>query len=299
VNGARRVWLNGRLLDGRRPVISAYDRGFLHGDGVYETLRVYNGAPFRFDRHVQRLEVSAAAVHLRIPYPRAALRRAVDRLLRADRLKEAVVRITLTRGPGPRGFDPTPCRTPTLAVMAWPAAPVPESTYRRGYRVAVVRVRRPSKESLDPAVKSTNNLNNILARMESLEHGADEALQLNAEGYLAEGTASNVFFVAAGALKTPSLDCGLLAGVTRAEVVALARLRSLPVVEGRFRPRDLLAAKEVFLTSTTLEVMPVTCVVDEQGKVHAVGNGLAGVWAPLLRQDYRRRVERETGPART
>jgi branched-chain amino acid aminotransferase len=201
----------------------------------------------------------------------------------------------VTRGEGPLGFDPSFSRAPTWSLIAVPVKVHAPELYRRGIRAALARVRRNSRSSLDPAAKTTNNLNNILAKMESLARGAYEAVMLNADGYVAEGTICNVFFVSGGALKTPSLDCGLLAGVTRSAVIALARRRGLSVVEGRFRPRDLFAAREVFLTSTTFEVLPVSSIVDEEGRVRAVGDGRPGPWAPALRHDFRRLVERETG----
>jgi branched-chain amino acid aminotransferase len=221
------------------------------------------------------------------------LRRAVHGLIRANRLKEASVRVTLSRGPGPMGFDVRPCRTPTLAVMPGPAPRHAPELYARGVKIVLARTRRNPRASLDPALKTTNNLNNILAKREAVAAGAYEAVMLNVEGFLAEGTISNVFFVEGNRLCTPSLDCGILEGVTRDEVMRLAARRGLRVTEGAFRPARLLAADEVFLTSTTFEAMPVTRVQEESGRTRKIGDGRVGSWAPLLRSDYLDVVERE------
>ncbi len=289
----KKVWVNGRLLPGARPAISAFDRGFLHGDGVYETLRVYGGRMFHFDQHFQRLESSARGLRLNIPYARPQVRAAVEKTLRANGLREAVVRWTLTRGPGPRGYDPEPCTRPTFVIAAWATQGHPPYCYKEGVTASIVRVRRNPKSALDPFFKTTNNLNNALAYWEAREKKSYEGILLNTEGHLTEGSSSNVFFISGEVLKTPSLDCGLLNGVTRAAVIELAKIRRLTVAEGRYRPRDLLSAQEVFLTGTTLEVMPVTKIINEQGRVHAIGTGQVGAWAPLLRHDYRCLVARE------
>jgi branched-chain amino acid aminotransferase len=275
--------------------VSLFDRGFLYGDGVYETVRVYQGHIFHFAEHFQRLRQSAQGVRISLPFSRKAIERAAYGLLKANGLAEAIIRITLTRGAGPLGFDPRPCKSPTLAMIAAPPPRHPEELYRRGIRLALARVRRNPTVSLSPALKTINNLNNIFGKMEALERNAYEALMLNVRGELAEGTISNVFFISKGALKTPALECGLLAGVTRDAVIRLAERQKLKVTEGHFFPRDLYTAQEAFITSTTMEVMPVTAVVDEKGRVHAIGSGRVGPWAPGLRQEYQRLVSTEMG----
>jgi branched-chain amino acid aminotransferase len=292
VNLPRKIWVNGRLVDPRKPLVSAYDHGFLYGDGVYETVRVYGGRVFGFSAHYRRLLKSARGLSLRVPSTEAALFRAVRALIRANGLTEASVRITLSRGPGPMGFDPRPCETPTLAVMPGPHPRHDPGHYERGVKIVLARTRRNPKVSLDPLMKTTNNLNNILAKMEAIRGGAYEAVMLNTGGFLAEGTISNVFFVQGNTLFTPSLACGILEGVTRTEVMRAAARRGMAVREGRFRPADLFRADEAFLTSTTFEVMPVTRVRDEAGRLRLIAGGRVGSWAPTLRSDYRDVVER-------
>lgn len=285
MNFPKKIWVNGKLVDPRKPLVSAYDHGFLYGDGVYETVRIYGGKVFGFDAHFRRLLKSAKGLGLTVPVAREGLRRAVHALIRANALREASVRITLSRGPGPMGFDPRPCKTPTLAVMPGPHPKHDPSLYEKGIKIVLARTRRNPKVSLDPIMKTTNNLNNILAKREAIRAGAYEAVMLNTADFLAEGTISNIFFIKGDALCTPSLDCGILEGVTRTEVMRAARRRGLRVKEGRFRPAELFRADEAFLTSTTFEVLPVTRVQDA-GRVRLIGGGRVGNWAPTLRSDY-------------
>ncbi len=287
-----KVWINGTIRDARAPLLSVYDRGFLYGDGVYETLRVEHGRLFHFDEHYRRLKNSARGLGLRVPYGGKVLRRGVERLLKSNGLRDAVLRITLTRGPGPLGFDPRPAKTPTCVMIATPPRRHAEDLYRRGVLLAVARVRRTPATSLDPAFKSTNNLNNILAKMEAVKRGAYEALMLNIRGDVAEGTISNVFFISGKILRTPSLDCGILSGVTRSVVLALAKREGLKVAEGHYSLKRLFRAEEVFITSTTMEVMPVTRIADESGKVRRVGNGRVGDWSRRLRAAYQKEISR-------
>jgi branched-chain amino acid aminotransferase len=294
----RKIWVNGKLADPRKPLVSAYDHGFLYGDGVYETVRVYGGKVFRFDGHYRRLVQSARGVGIPLAFSRETMRRAVESLIKVNRLEEASVRLTLSRGPGPMGFDPRPCKTPTLAVMPGPHPRHAPALYERGVTAALARTRRNPKASLDPIMKTTNNLNNILAKREAIAAGAYEAVMLNIDGYLAEGTISNIFFIEGGRLCTPSLDCGILEGVTRDAVIALAVKRGLTVMEGAFRPERLHGADEVFLTSTTFEVLPVTRLAEPGGRVRKLGGGRVGSWAPTLRSDYLDMVHRELSARR-
>lgn len=289
----KKVWVNGKIQSAHKPALSVFDRGFLYGDGVYETIRVYSGTLFHFPSHFRRLKNSARGIGIGLPASLARMRRAALQLIKANGLKEATLRITLTRGPGPLGFDPRPCHRTTLVMISAPANHHPEKCYTKGISLALARVRRNPREALDPALKSTNNLNNILAKMEANQRRAYEALMLNVDGYLAEGTISNIFFISGGKLKTPSLDCGLLEGVTRSLVMRLTKKLGMLVVQGHFRPRDLFTAQEVFITSTTLEVMPVTRLVDPIGRIRLIGGGRVGPWARRLRSEYKRCVAAE------
>jgi len=256
--GARsRVWLNGRLVPAFRARVSVFDRGFLFGDGVYETMRAYAGRPFRLAQHLDRLGASAWRLDLRLPGGRRGAARAVRSVLAANRLGDARVRVTVTRGAGPAELGKTAPARPTMLAVAVPYSPPSPREYREGVGVILARTRRNPREALDPAIKSNNLINNMLAKMEAARAGARDAIFLNIAGHLAEGSTSNVFLVDGGVLMTPALSCGILPGVTRAAVIGLARRMGMVVREGRFTPHDLARADEVFLTASTVELLPV------------------------------------------
>jgi len=260
-----KVFLNGRILPASRARVSVFDHGFLYGDGIYETVRVYNGQVFHWPDHYKRLKASARRIALLCPWSAAYLDRAIRQTVQANHKEEASVRITVARGPGALGLDPRLSPRPTLAMMLHPERPL-EKLQRDGVSIMIPRVRRNHPACLDPQIKSNNSLNTILARMEADKAGAFEAVLLNLDGYLTEGTTTNIFLVKGRKIHTPALSCGLLEGVTRAEVIRLARRAGFKVTEGRFTPRDLRRADEIFLTSTTLEIAPVVRVLQQWRK---------------------------------
>lgn len=263
--------------------VSVYDHGFLYGDGVYETMRAYGGVVFMRERHIERLERSASLIRLALP-PADFIRHAITEALSANRLADAYIRVTVSRGKGPVGLDPGLCRESTFVVMAHAFREYPAEYYEKGVRLIIARTRRNSVHAIDPKIKSLNFLNNILAKIEAGEAGAYEALMLSPEGYIAEGTISNIFFVSSGALCTPSADTGILDGITREIVLGIAREQGIPVREEKLLPEDLFAASEVFFTNTTSEVMPVSQVGDRS---YAVGE-----MTRRLRLLYREKVGR-------
>lgn len=276
-----KVYLNGRILPKNRAAISVDDHGFLYGDGVYETIRVRGGELFLLAEHLQRLQKSAAALRLKSPIPYSRYQDAIQKTLQANQLKEAAVRITLTRGPGPYGFDPRPCKTPTLFISAMPFAGPPHRLYKKGMAVAVVGIRRNHPQALPPWVKSISCLNGVLAKMESIRLGAREALLLTGDGMLAEGSISNIFVVKSGIILTPALDGELLAGVTRGQVIQLARKAGYKVRETRLPKGVLRTADEVFITSTLMDVMPVTKITFADREKTKVFNEIGPVTAHL------------------
>lgn len=260
----RKIIVNGRLADPRKPVLSAFDRGFLYGDGVYETLRAYKGQIFLFNEHFKRLRRSAQGIGLGLPFTAKSLHAAMLKALKANLLQEAVIRLSLSRGPGPLGFDPRPAGPPTWTVIATPPRHNLARLARR-FTLALVKTRRAPQEVLDPAFKTTNNIHQILAKREAIRLGADEAVMLNVKNQLTEGTISNVFFVKQGVLHTPALSCGLLPGVTRALVLRLAKILNIRVREGVYKADDLRRADEIFITSSALEVIPAA-ILKEVGR---------------------------------
>jgi branched-chain amino acid aminotransferase len=255
------VWLDGRLVPLRRARVSVFDRGFLQGDGVYETIRAYRGRPFRLVEHLARLRASARAVGIALPGGVAPLGRAVAAVLRRlGGAADARVRITVTRGNA--GPDPAPRRDPrpTRVVTAAPYTPPSPAEYARGVPAVVTRIRRNDRRAQDPAIKATSLLNTLLALREARRAGAREAILLAPDGRLAEAASANLFFVRGGTLHTPALESGILAGVTRALVLDLARRLGIPVREGRYRPTALLGADEAFVTASTIEILPLSSV---------------------------------------
>ena len=276
------IFLNNRIVPASEANVSVYDHGFLYGDGIYETMRAYKGIVFMLGRHLGRLGRSASLIQLRLPEGRF-IEDAVHETLAANGLSEAYVRITLSRGKGPIGLDPALCGDPTFVVITERFREYPAACYEEGMRIVFAQTRRNLRDAIDPRIKSLNFLNNILAKIEAKGRGADEAVMLNSQGFLTEGTVCNIFFVAHGILCTPSVDAGILDGITRDIVIGLAKREGMKVDEGMFRPDDLLQAEEVFFTNTTAEVMPVGLAEDVAFEV--------GEITRTLRTLYRKEVE--------
>jgi len=281
------VYLNDRFVPKEEAVVSVFDHGFLYGDGVFETLRAYRGRIFQLTEHLARMERSASAVGMALPVTRERLADLARESLTRNQLQEAYVRITVSRGPGEIGLDPALCKSPTLVVIAKPFEPYPESFYTDGVSVIIAQTRRNPPEALPPHVKSLNFLNNVLAKMEANAAGSHEALLLNYRGEVTEGTTSNVFVVQGQRLRTPAVECGLLAGITRGIVLQLAREGGIPVEERRLTVRDLTDAEECFLTNTTQEVLPVTRV-DRR----SIGDGRPGQITRRLHASFRAGLDR-------
>lgn len=271
----KKIYLNTRLVPASQARVSVLDRGFLYGDGVYETVRVYAGRIFRAENHWKRLDGSLRGLRLSIPWSHSALTAICQKTIRGNGLQDCLVRVTISRGMGKIGYDPSNCGRPTLTVLASEIRPDLNQLWKNGVKIAIPSVRRNSLKSLSPALKHTNCLNGILAKIESLKSGAFEGVFLNLDGFLAEGTISNVFLIKKGVLWTPSLDCGILDGVTRAAVIETAKKAGYKVQETRLRPSELFAADEAFLTSTTMETMPIVKAGDK-----TIGRGKPG---PVVR----------------
>ena len=251
------IYLNNKIVRKNKALISVFDHGFLYGDGIYETLMAYKSIVFKLDEHLDRLFRSASMIGLSIPQKSSVLKKAVYETVAANRQKDAVIRISVSRGEGPTGLDPALCSKPTLVIMSSPFKDYPQRYYRKGVKVAIVKTRRNYYKAVDPRIKSLYFLNNILAKREAIEKNAYEALMLNYRGYIAEGTITNVFFVKDGALYTPDVGTGILDGITRKIILNIAKELRKKVIEGKFRPGDIYKADEVFISNTTMEAMPV------------------------------------------
>lgn len=253
------IYLNNKLVSESKAKVSVFDHGFLYGDGIYETLRAYNRVVFKIDEHIERLFRSASMISLKIPQSADEIKRAVYKTIMANGQNDAyIIRISISRGTGTIGLDPELCPKPTFVIISRPFKEYPKEYYEKGVKIAIVNVRRNFKGALNPQIKSLNFLNNILAKIESKNKGAYEAIMLNHRGYIAEGTITNIFFVNNNILCTPSLDVGILDGITRRIILDLAKGLKIKTKEGKFTRRYLYNAQEVFISNTTMEVMPVT-----------------------------------------
>ncbi len=253
-------WLNGRLLPAAEAVLPLNDHGLLYGDGVFEGIRFYNHRPFRLHAHLQRLALSARALMLRLTYDLAQLEAAVEEVVAAFGAPDGYLRLVLTRGSGSLGLDPTHCERPNLFLIADHIVLTDESRRRSGISLITAATRRAGPSVLDPRIKSLNYLNNILAKLEARNAGADEALMLNAQGFVVEGTAENIFIARDECLYTPPVSDGALDGITRGVVLALCEQEGLTVKERSLTPYDIHTADECFLCGTGAELLPVRSV---------------------------------------
>ncbi len=274
--------IDGRIASAADARVSVLDTGFTFGDGVYETLRTYGGRPLAYGRHLARLRASAARLGIEIPVDEAEFRRRLDELLARAGNHESFVRLIVTRGVGDCSYRFERVQGPTVVIFVRPHEAPPESTYTQGVDVALSSLRRNAPEALDPAIKSINLLNNVLAVREAQARGAVEALLLNQRGELAEGASSNVFVVRAGRVVTPPLSAGILAGITRDMVIEVAPAAGHPVHEETLALDDLRGADEAFLTSSLKEVAPIRRLDGME-----IGDGRPGPVTLALLRAYR------------
>jgi branched-chain amino acid aminotransferase len=296
---ATMINVNGTLTPGEQAVVPVLDHGFLYGEGVYEVCRTYNGRLFLYDRHMRRLRRSAEMIRLDVPFTDAEVAGRIDATLAAAELArpgaagpDAYVRIVLTRGVGDLSYDPGACPQPSLVIIAKPHVAPATDVYDLGVRVALVPIARNHPDTINPLIKSNNLLHNALAMQHALRHGAFEAVMRNLRGDISECSQSNLFIVRDGAVLTPPLASGLLAGITREFVFEIAHAIGAPVAEARLRDRDLLEADEAFLTSTTREIVPIV-LVDE----HRIGTGHPGPITRALLEAFRARADALTRAA--
>jgi branched-chain amino acid aminotransferase len=293
------AYVNGRIVAQQDAMISVFDHGFLYGEGVYEVVRTYGGELFLVDRHFRRLRASASMITLDVGMTDDALEGVVRDTIAAYREsaggapagQEVLARLLVTRGIGEMSYDPRKALHPSLVVIVRPLVPPPASAYERGVAVSLVSVVRNHPASLDPRIKSNNLLNNVLAMQEALRRGPYfEAIMRNHRGELAECSQSNLFLVKDGTVRTPALEAGLLAGITREFVEEVAVEESIPVVDGALHDEDLFGADEAFLTSTSKEIVPIVRVDDR-----AIGAGQPGPVTLRLLEAYRRKARAAAG----
>jgi len=283
-----KIYLDGNFVDAADAKVSVFDHGLLYGDGVFEGIRLYDGNIFRLEEHLERLEYSARAILLPIPLNRAELSKATCETCRINGLKDAYIRLVVTRGVGDLGLAPWLCPKPSLFIIASGISLYPQEHYDNGLAIVTVPTRRIGPAALPATVKSLNYLNNIMAKIEARQFGALEAIMLNEQGYVAECTADNVFIVHRGELITPSASQGALKGITRGAILDIARDLSIPLRETDLTRYDIWCADECFLTGTGAEVIPV---VKLDGRV--IGSGKPGALTQRILASFRQRVRIE------
>ena len=279
------IYIDGKFYPEEEAKISVFDHGLLYGDGVFEGIRAYEGRVFKLEEHLRRLEDSAQAILLKIPLTREEMRAAVLETCKRNKMKSGYLRLVVTRGKGYLGLSPDRCKKATVIIIASELELYPEKYYREGLRVVTVPTWRNSPAALDPSIKSLNYLNNILAKIEGQQAGAQEVILLNPQGLVAECSGDNIFFIRDQVLVTPKLSSGALNGITRNTVLDIAREAGWKTREDDVRRYDLFTAEEMFLTGTGAEVIPV---VEVDGRT--IGTGKPGKHTADLIRRYHKLV---------
>ena len=277
-----KIHIDGKYYDERNARISVFDHGLLYGDGIFEGIRAYNGRVFKLKEHIDRLFCSAKSILLNIPMAPADLMTATIETCRRNRIRDGYIRLVVTRGVGTLGLNPRGCKNPSVVIIAGKIQLYPPELYQRGMEIVTVPTTRNLHSALNPAIKSLNYLNNILAKIEANIAGCEEAIMLNAEGFVAECTGDNLFIVKDGHLLTPPLAAGALYGITRRVVMDLAGQCGVEVHEMNLTRHDLFNADECFVTGSAAELMPVVKI---DGRV--IGAGTPGPLTGNLTTQYR------------
>jgi branched-chain amino acid aminotransferase len=292
-----KIYLDGKLVPKEEAKISVFDHGFLYGDGVFEGIRVYDKRIFRLEAHLERLYRSAKAIWLEPPLSMQEMGRAITETVAANELTDGYIRAVISRGPGDLGLDPRKCPKPTVMIIADVISLYPEEVYQQGMECITVTTRRSSPDVLNPAIKSLNYLNNILAKIECIRAGVPECVMLNQQGLVAECSGDNLFvyirdFNGKAQLRTPPVSAGILEGITRDAVIQIAGELGIPCVERDVALFDIYAADEVFLTGTAAEVVPMTMLDNRK-----IGTGKPGETTWRIIERYRELTRTEGSPS--
>ncbi len=283
-----KIYMNDGLVDKSEAMVSVFDHGLLYGDGIFEGIRLYDGCVFKLEEHLERLEYSAKAIMLEMPWSRQELSDAVCETCRANNLTNGYIRLVVTRGVGSLGLSIKNCDRPQLIIIADTIQLYPKEFYENGLKIITVPTRRCNPAALPPTVKSLNYLNNILAKIEAQHLGYHEAIMLNDQGYVAECTGDNVFIVHKGELITPSASAGALKGITRDTALSIAEELGIPWREANMTRYDVWIAEELFLTGTAAEIVPIVEV-----DARPIGNGKPGPVTAKFLESFRRRSSSE------
>jgi branched-chain amino acid aminotransferase len=276
-----KIYIDGKFYSERDAKVSVFDHGLLYGDGVFEGIRAYHGRVFKLREHIARLWYSAKALLLEIPISKEEMTKAVVETCRQNKLRDGYIRLLVTRGVGSLGLNPKSCKRPSVIIIAGGIQLYPPELYQKGMEIVTVPTVRNLHSALNPAIKSLNYLNNILAKIEANHAGCEEAIMLNAEGYVAECTGDNLFIIKEGQLMTPPLSAGALYGITRKTVIELATEAGMKVTEPNLTRYDCYNADECFLTGSAAEIVPVVKI---DGRI--IGSGNPGPCTRKLVEDY-------------
>ncbi|MEM2001428.1 MAG: branched-chain-amino-acid transaminase [Candidatus Methanomethylicaceae archaeon] len=277
------VYIDGNFVPRSKAFISVFDHGFLYGDGVFEGIRAYNGYVFKLKEHIDRLYASAHTLKLDIPMTKDELSRAVVETLKKNSLKDAYIRLIVTRGEGDLGLDPRKCKKPSIIIIAGSIALLPKEVCEKGIRAIISWVRRDPIDATSHEVKSLNYLNSILAKIEANTYNADEAILLTPSGYVCEGTAENIFLIKNGEILTPPTYTGALPGITRQVIIEIAEKNGLKTKERLITVHELFNADEIFFTGTGAEIIPV---VEVNGRT--IGDGKPGKITCFIREEFKK-----------
>ncbi|RSK28060.1 branched-chain-amino-acid transaminase [Bacillus sp. HMF5848] len=285
MNNEQWVYVNDSFVRKEDAKISVYDHGFLYGDGVFEGIRVYSGNVYKMQDHIERLYHSAKAILLTIPFSKDEMTELIIEAVRRNNYEDAYIRVVVSRGVGDLGLDPYNCKKAQVIIIVEQLAIFPKHLYETGIDIVTVATRRNRPDVLSPKIKSLNYLNNVLVKIEAHLANVNEALMLNDQGYVAEGSADNVFIVKGEQLITPPTYVGALEGITRNAIIEMAMDLGFDVKEEPFTRYDVYTADEVFLTGTAAEVIAVV-KVDGRG----IGEGVPGKYTQILLKEFRKRV---------
>lgn len=285
------IWLDGKLVPEQEAKISVFDHGLLYGDGIFEGIRAYHGRVFKLKEHLKRLYDGAQCLMMNIPITIDQMQEAVLETLRANDLRDAYIRLVVTRGVGDLGLDPRKCPVPSIFCIATSIALYPEEVYEKGLKLVTCATRRNSPDALNGSIKSLNYLNNIMAKIECIQADVPEGIMLTTDGYVCECTGDNLFLINGNKLITPPDHLGALPGITRQAVMDVAADLGMEVVEELFRMRSVYTAEESFLTGTAAELVPVVEVDGRQ-----IGAGKAGPQTTRLLEAFRTLIQHDGEP---
>ncbi|MEW9700114.1 branched-chain-amino-acid transaminase [Paenibacillus sp. SI8] len=283
---AQWIYLDGNYVKKEDAKVSVYDHGFLYGDGIFEGIRIYNGTIFKCKEHLDRLYDSAKSIMLNIPLTYKEMQEALVETVRRNELRDGYIRLVVSRGAGDLGLDPRRSPKASVLIIVEQLSIYPEEAYENGLKTVSVSTRRNVPDALNPKIKSLNYLNNILVKIQANLAGVGEAIMLNSQGYVAEGSSDNIFIIKRGVVYTPPCYCGALEGITRAAIIELCAKLGYPLKEEPFTLHDVYVADEVFFTGTAAEVIAVREV-----DARIIGEGKAGPITTHLLQAFRGIVE--------